>query len=162
MYQSEGYFLEAFRMHYVDHGQSCTGPPERNAAEVLVDATVCVGKGIGGAFESVVDLIKALASLTDSSGDSSEGIVSKVCEKLVTSLEGTGTDSINACDTDKLCLFLGPEAPVCDIVMVGVCIVNNGDDFNSCKWLLDQAGADPKTVCDDIQKNLGLLPRTGN
>ena len=146
--------------HYVDQGQSCTGPPERNAAEVLVDATVCVGEGIGGAFKSVVAVIKALASLTDSGGDSSEGIISKVCKKFVGVLEGKGAGELNVCDTEQLCLVLGPEAMVCDIVMVGVCIVNDGDGFNPCQWLLAQAGADPDTVCNDIEKNLGMLPGT--
>lgn len=136
--------------HWVDTGQSCSGPPERNSVDVVVDTASCVAKGVGGILNSVWGLVRFLGGL-------GHGRVGNVCTKVVSMLAGQGVGAVDACDTSQLCELLGPEAMICDAVFVGVCVVNSGEEFNACRWLLDAADINPTTICTGIEQELGIV-----
>ena len=110
----------------------------------------CGGTAIG-AIESIATLLYDLADLAD-------GEISSTCETLVASLEGKGTGEIEACDTNQLCAALGPLAMPCDVVFVGICVMNAGNAANPCQWLIDEAGGNPAAICTQLEQQMGLLP----
>jgi hypothetical protein len=102
-------------------------------------------------------MISSVWSLVRFLGNLGHGSVGNVCTKVVSTLQGQGVGAIDACDTNTLCELLGPEAMICDAVFVGVCIVNAGEDFNPCEWLLDAADINPTTICTGIEQELGIV-----
>ena len=61
----------------------------------------------------------------------------------------------DTCDTDTLCA-LSPQTEICELVFIGVCIINDGDSFNPCDWLLDQFDINPSNACNEIEQRLGI------
>ena len=62
----------------------------------------------------------------------------------------------DSCDVDHLCA-LSPQTEVCQLVFMGVCIVNEGENFNPCNWLLDQLDINPTNACNEIERRLGIV-----
>ena len=126
-------------------------PEPMSATDVLYYTTTCFIGGAIGAIESIATLLYDLADLAD-------GEISSTCETLVASLEGKGTGEIEACDTNQLCAALGPLAMPCDVVFVGICVMNAGNAANPCQWLIDEAGGNPAAICTQLEQQMGLLP----
>lgn len=103
-------------------------------------------------FESLVSLVEDFEELAD-------GEVTGVCTALTGKLQGAAT---SACNPEDLCnelIEMGPEAPIaCDLVFVGICIENEGQNANPCAWLIDQYTGGNSNVCEQIEEAVGLIP----
>jgi hypothetical protein len=138
--------------HWVDHGESCTGPPERDPIDVAVDALQCVGTAVGGTIRSLSQLVTYLEGADSGSTGGAQNEES-VCETVVNSVSNL---ALGRCDTGPLCLTLGPAALACDAIFLAICVINEGNNVpNPCQWLLQRAGTDPRSICTDLSTELG-------
>lgn len=135
-------------------------PHIEDSEKALEHALVCVEKGVFG-------VIKSIENLFDEIEEFSNGEVGDVCESLVDFLEDEGQGEISFCNPDEVCeevfTAVGEEAVgICDLVFLGICVLNGGSAADPCQWLIDEATGGAAGICSSISDALGLVDETND
>ena len=132
-------------------GWRCRAESPQSAEDILVHAGQCLASGTLGMFNSIAEAVSDISDLAN-------GDASGICRQLLSRIEGKTTDQVAACNPQGLCTELleaGPEAPlVCDLVFLGICILNDGTSLDPCGWLLEQVTGGDESTCDQIESTL--------